>query len=308
MQGPFVDMSLIVTVGMSWYSGTPPRWNVPEDRLSPKQRQDLAKEKHYVKVFEWLQERLPFLEQVVPLMVGQAHDTFILGAFLDTHARQARATDLNSLKKCIPDYVEEALITPSLQKVAPPNNNQRKNKHWYGWHSVWTARLLVPRASRDEFDDDPQMFCDAVIGMDVKIDHEDYPSFLYSDDEEFDKDAIDVGLLRSGLLIKTVRHVLTSPSSVTKPAGKKGLGRGCISQIYKLDRVAPETIAYVATLVRNLLSSSETWEVKDGDFDGQEFYANIIKLFKGGRSVDEDWVRETLIFWNSGLVLSMAQR
>lgn len=77
---------------------------------------------------------------------------------LDTHTRHARATDLNSIKKSLADYVEPATIVPSVATVAPPNNQQRKNKDWYGWYSVWTGRLLVPRVNRDEFDEDPQVY------------------------------------------------------------------------------------------------------------------------------------------------------
>ncbi len=54
----------------------------PPFRLSSDQRKRLAKERACVHIFNWLQERLPFLQEMIPLMVGRAHDTFILGAFV----------------------------------------------------------------------------------------------------------------------------------------------------------------------------------------------------------------------------------
>ncbi|KAI0350552.1 hypothetical protein OH77DRAFT_1572506, partial [Trametes cingulata] len=168
-----------------------------------------------------------------------------------------------------------------------------------GFYSTWTGRLLVPRAARDEFDDDPETYCDAVMSNMVKVDHEDYPSFLY-EEGDFDCDAVDAGLCRGDLLLKAYRHVFTSASSVTRPPGQKSSGRGCISHIYKLENVAPESIAYIATLVRNVLSSSPTWDVKDGDFDCGIFFANTVALFRGGETEQDDvWTRDTLAWWNA---------
>ncbi|KAI9057375.1 hypothetical protein FKP32DRAFT_1681519 [Trametes sanguinea] len=304
MWGPFIDMSVVVTVGMAWYGGPPTHWaSVVESSLSPSRLEQLRKEKHYVKIFGWLQERVPFLKEIFPMMVGRAHDTFILGAFLETHSNAARATDLHSLRDDLPDYVLPAATASSpLEMIAPPNDHQRKNKHYYGFHSLWTGRLLTPRINRDEFDEDPQaqVFCDAVLDDTIDIDDSNYPSFLYSDDEEFDPEAIDVGLCVGGLLVKAYRRVFTSASSVNKPPGKRGLGRGCISQIYKLDTVAPGSIAYIATLVRNVLSSCDSWEVNDGHFDGEKFYDRVVALFDTeAEDADLGWISDTIVFWNS---------
>ncbi|KAI0674392.1 hypothetical protein C8Q78DRAFT_1076034 [Trametes maxima] len=278
--GPFLNMGTVVTVGMSWYDGPPARWvDKDEATLSERQRERLRRDKHYVKVFEWLQEQLPFLQDIVPMMVGRSHDTFLLGGFLDAHSRQARATDLGSLKTHLADYVEPTKVVNALgeeQEITPPNNSQRKDKHWYGFHSLWTARLLVPRVMRDEFDEDPQVFCDSIINGRQNM-----------------------GLCRGPLLLKALRHIFTSPSSVNKPPGKKSQGRGCIAQMYKLDAVHPENIAYTVTLTRSLLSASTCWEDEDGAFEAETFYSNVVRLFKDDPNVDEDWAAETLSWWNS---------
>ncbi|OSD00043.1 hypothetical protein PYCCODRAFT_728913 [Trametes coccinea BRFM310] len=300
--GPFIDMTIVVTVGMAWYGGPPTHWaTVSETSLSPARLNQLKSEKHCVKVFEWLQERVPFMKEIFPMMVGRAHDTFILGAFLETHSNAARATDLHSLRDSLPDYVlPVATASAPLNMIAPPNDHQRKNKHYYGFHSLWTGRLLTPRVNRDEFDENPQAFCDAVLDNTIGISDEDYPSFLYSDDEDFDPEAIDVGLCYGDLLVKAYRRVFTSASSVNKPPGKRGLGRGCISQIYKLDTVTPGSIAYIATLVRNVLSSCDSWEVKDGHFDGEHFFNRLVSLFNTeAEDADLCWISDAVVFWNS---------
>lgn len=77
---------------------------------------------------------------------------------VDHHARQARATDLNTLKDNIRDYVTPVTLQVrdgTTVTIAPPGEKLAA-KHNLGFNSLWTARLLVPRSSRDEFDDDPQ--------------------------------------------------------------------------------------------------------------------------------------------------------
>ncbi|KAI0652174.1 hypothetical protein C8Q79DRAFT_922702 [Trametes meyenii] len=153
---------------------------------------------------------------------------------------------------------------------------------------------------RDEFDEDPQAFCDSVIDGRQSIDHNNWPSMMYTNGL-FDPDAVDMGLCRGSLLLKALRHIFTSPSSVNKPPGKKSQGRGCIAQMYKLDTVEPENIAYVAALTRSLLSASTCWEDEDGTFEAETFYSNVVRLFKDDINVDDDWVAETLSWWNSGV-------
>ncbi|TFK79731.1 hypothetical protein K466DRAFT_505095, partial [Polyporus arcularius HHB13444] len=135
-------------------------------------------------------------------------------------------------------------------------------------------------------------YCESVRDNLITIDHRDYPSFLY-DVEEYDADRIDKGLLRSELLVKAYRHIFTSPSSAERPQGQ--MSSHCIASIYKLERVTPESIAYVACLLRNSLSSCPGWQVDDGAFLGVPFNKSIINLFTG----DTEWAYETLSWWNT---------
>ncbi|EIW58692.1 uncharacterized protein TRAVEDRAFT_148998 [Trametes versicolor FP-101664 SS1] len=147
---------------------------------------------------------------------------------------------------------------------------------------------------RNEFDDGPQEFCDEVQTGDIVINHNQFPSFLY-DDSDFDRDRQFKGLFQGDVLSKSYRAIFTGPSSAFKPPGVCGSGRGSISKNYRLDRVIPGSIAYVACLVRFVLSTTEQWEgAVNGTFNGEEFYERIMKVF-----TNDDFAFETLSAWNA---------
>lgn len=62
-----------------------------------------------------------------------------------------------------------------------------------------TCRLLAynHRADRAIYS-----FCDSVLNEQVTIDHHDYPSFMYPDNDSFDQDNVDTGLCRGELMLK----------------------------------------------------------------------------------------------------------
>ncbi|KAI0694637.1 hypothetical protein C8T65DRAFT_584818, partial [Cerioporus squamosus] len=145
-------------------------------------------------------------------------------------------------------------------------------------------------------------FRDAVLSGLVKVDHKDNPNFLYPEGG-FEAEDLYNGLTEGETLEKVVRAILCSPSSISQPPGQKTMGRGCISHIYKLDSISPRTIAYSATLWRNVLSSCSSWQDNDGAFSGPAFFKRIVKLFDGDDDDEKDWARETLSWWNAYIVL-----
>ena len=73
----------------------------------------------------------------------------------DTHAKQARATDINSIKKAIASYLEPVTF-PSERTVSPPTSAaQRTNKVFFGYEADWTTWQLIRPDAIDEFDEDP---------------------------------------------------------------------------------------------------------------------------------------------------------
>ena len=70
-----------------------------------------------------------------------------------------------------------------------------------------TARLLCPRHLRDEFDTDMEGFCRRVQNGTQVITHNDWPSFLYPEDE-YNPDALDEHLMRGPfLLVACLFHI-----------------------------------------------------------------------------------------------------
>ncbi|KAI0737524.1 hypothetical protein C8Q80DRAFT_1276282 [Daedaleopsis nitida] len=299
VHGPFLDMGEVVQKGMLWENGPPARWDRPEPSLTPKQKDRKAHELQCVKVFQWLKDNVPYFDELVPHLAGKGTEILMLGRFLDSHARQARATDINNIKKHIAEYFDPVML-PSGRTISPPTNKaQRTNKAFFGWESHWTAYQLLSHQAVEEFDANPEEFLNLLrTTTDILIDHHDNPTYLYAHGE-YNPDKVDEALCQGEALLRALRCVYTSPSSAFEPAGKKAAGRGCISQIYKIDAVQPTMIAYIATLYRNVLTSSPKWEDKDGAFNGKLFYQKIVDLFTGPTIAEERWALDTLAWWNS---------
>ncbi len=190
MHTPFIDGTSIITVGMLWHGGVPPRWDVPEapcvcsgivlrqranlpsHSLSPKQATRLKYERNCVRMFGWLNEHVSFFSDIVPRLVGRGTEVILVGKFvsthringsianprgwIDTHARQARATDLNTLKKLAPEIVEPVTLHGG-RTIAPPTAiAQRKLKVFFGWNALWTAWQLAPPSAIQDFLEDPE--------------------------------------------------------------------------------------------------------------------------------------------------------
>lgn len=85
-----------------------------------------------------------------------------------------------------------------------PRLDPRAKKDQRGFHHPVTARLLCPRHLRDDFDINMDGFCRDVQNGAILISHDDWPSFLYPQ-EDYDPDAIDTNLLRGPFLL-SVSH------------------------------------------------------------------------------------------------------
>jgi hypothetical protein len=92
-----------------------------------------------------------------------------------------------------------------------------------------------------------------------------------------------------------------------KSAGKKG-----VAEMHHMSHVTPCNIAYAAVLVRSIvcwamsmimladscqaryvLNGQEEWSAEDGNFNAEDFFKNIVDLFK-----DPEWSDSTLQWWD----------
>ncbi|RPD82126.1 hypothetical protein L226DRAFT_564738 [Lentinus tigrinus ALCF2SS1-7] len=279
-----------MTIGLMLSAGDSPEAN--EARAAALQiSQD--KRERCLRVFNWILESVPFLRTTLNLLEENPDEVMLLGRFLDYHARAARGTDINTIKAHIRDWVPPVWLPDvgaSGMRIAPGSRYEKKEN--LGFSALWTARLNIPRSLRDQFDRDPDEFCKKILCGEIVIDHTKFPSFVYKEGP-YDTDNQAQGLFRGEPLVSAYRSIFKSPTAALRPPGANGTGRGSISKIYNLSTVCPESIAYIACLVRNVLSNSTTWEPDNGAFKGEEFYKRILRVFQ-----NDAFAKDTLAFWN----------
>jgi len=165
-------------------------------------------------------------------------------------------------------------------------------KEGRGFFHPTTARLLCPRHLQEQFERNPEHFCRDVHYGNIFISHDDFPSFLYPE-EEYNPEAIDENLLRGPFLLSCFRHIFTGPRTALKKSPGKSPGKKSKADLYDITKVTPENIAYTAILCRHILNSKASWATEDGGFRADVFYANIVDLFD-----DKEWAQDTLDWWN----------
>ncbi|KAL7278864.1 hypothetical protein PYCCODRAFT_1465547 [Trametes coccinea BRFM310] len=237
----------------------------------------------YVKVTQWLLAQVPFLPPMLPLLEERPLDIILLSNFIDHHGRAARTTDISTLKDHLHSWVANVELPRERQEgpliISPRINGlfDKKRANW-GWNSLWSARLLVWRSARDAFDDDPESFQVKLRHGTVKMNHKGLPSFLYAE-HDGPPEHHPKHLFRGPLLMQAYRCIWTSPESASREPGVGGSGRGSISRVNGIDTVSPATIAYVACLLRHVLSSEATWKEQDAKvFNGATFFKKIVKF------------------------------
>jgi hypothetical protein len=174
-------------------------------------------------------------------------------------------------------------------------------------------------------------FLERITNGAVEITSEQFPNFLYDEDEAEelteenpgDWDA-EKGLLRSSLclwvsdllficynvidLMYESYKCIFMGSGFWEPTDKKK--KAPVSKINGMTQVTPATIAYAVAQVRFILvfdhvlkyiqarfalSSCEEWGAEDGLFILQDFYKAILELFA---DEEDEWVIDTLAWWN----------
>ncbi|KAG6839635.1 hypothetical protein C0991_000639 [Blastosporella zonata] len=83
---------------------------------------------------------------------------------------------------------------------------------------------------------------------------------------------------------------MTGNCSATKPSK---------ATINSLTQVTGQTLAYAAIQGRFVISSVDIWSIRNGTFNYQDFYSNIVSLFE--EKPENPWVVETLDWWNRQL-------
>ncbi|KIJ91734.1 hypothetical protein K443DRAFT_685762 [Laccaria amethystina LaAM-08-1] len=189
-------------------------------------------------VFLTLLRAIPGFEE--RLMTCSDEEVNSMAGMLQKGASSARSDDTKSLKSAIIDW-----LTPPGEALIPPIARNMKVDR--GYHHEKTGSLLCP-AGVDW--SDPEIKQKLRTG-EFTVRGDQWPIFLWSG-YKYDEDQPWRGLLRSDILVKSFKHIFTSPSSVEKEAKATRSGN---ARLHGMTSVTPASITYVATQVRHLQKS-----------------------------------------------------
>ncbi|KJA23573.1 hypothetical protein HYPSUDRAFT_137585 [Hypholoma sublateritium FD-334 SS-4] len=232
------------------------------------------------KVFCALLKSVPGLEEKL-MGANSEEDIQSIAAMLQKGASSARSDDTKSLKSAIIDW-----IVPPGEPLMPPI--ARNAKTGRGFHHQVTGALLCP-AGLDWADAEIK---DKLRTGELSVPGDQWPVFLFSSYAYDDKDP-SKGLLRSSILVKTFKHIFTSPSSVEREAKATRSGN---ARIHGMTGVTKGSIAYIATQARFALSSSCVFNQNDTVTDSERFYNSILEYLEDPDEADD--VNHLMIWWN----------
>ncbi|KAJ7635899.1 hypothetical protein B0H17DRAFT_1217205 [Mycena rosella] len=233
---------------------------------------------------------------------------------MQSSARSARTADTNGLKH----QLTYALPNPTRDVLAPPILKQESKSDRGVTHSVlrylilpWDHRLSLPppaplraQPSTDNTEATIAMtvdtlnatgtpaqneFLKCLVAGTVELKASEFPSFFW-EDNSYDPNDLDKGLLRGHLLLRVLRHIWTARGSALCGLDNGEVPAICNARAHGVFVVDPEMIAYAAVQARTMLSTSE-WKVRDGPYDYKELFESILKLFA---DPDDPWAKDTL--------------
>ncbi|KAH8108689.1 hypothetical protein DFH11DRAFT_1631678 [Phellopilus nigrolimitatus] len=198
----------------------------------------------------------------------------------------SRANDVSRLKKEILDllaYVDKETFNPEVVKLL-------HSKESRGFQDDRLGEMLCPvslkwRSSRIR---------KKIRAGEIIISADQFPLVLYKD-LTCDVEDLEAGLLMNELLVRVFRFLFTGRNSAFSDSAGNQSGRATNSKLAGMTEVTPRAIAYCACLLRFSLSDKEGWSLKDGDFDMEEFYWNIVAVFEDAGEFAEG----LLVWWNA---------
>ncbi|KAI0363872.1 hypothetical protein BV20DRAFT_957437 [Pilatotrama ljubarskyi] len=275
--GPYLTTSQAVAMGLTICASSSPEEACRRSAVLGQCSAPLRE--RYIKLAKWLLERVPFLRDMLPLLEGDQRALGLFSTFIDHHARQGRSADISTLKDHMSKWIPVVKIqdpendgeTRTYSPLTAEGTLDTKRANW-GWNSAWQSLTFSLHR-----------FLEAIHAGDINMNHAGFANFLYDNSKPIREDPkyFRDGLFEGTSLITGYRCIWTSPDSSTKGPGVRGTGRASISRMNGINQATPENIAYVACLMRHVLSSESSWIHQDPEvFDGARFFDNIVMLFK----------------------------
>ncbi|KAH7924392.1 hypothetical protein BV22DRAFT_1013406, partial [Leucogyrophana mollusca] len=173
----------------------------------------------------------------------------------------------------------------------PPFHPRMRQEH--GFNHIECGRLLCPV----NMDWDDSKVRQGLRDGTITAHPANFPLFLY-ENETCNLEDLFRGWLKGDLLVRAYLHVFRSPSSaIDEGTSEKSTRRGNAA-LHSIRHVNIPSIAYVATIVRFVLSSqhSLTRGGSAGSWPHSAFYNNIIKM--AFNTMDQVARKELLAWWD----------
>ncbi|KAG2055847.1 hypothetical protein BDR06DRAFT_881548, partial [Suillus hirtellus] len=191
------------------------------------------------------------------------------------------------------------------------------DKTGHGFYNEATGRLLCP-VDHDWNNSDVQQYI-WDYHPDYRVTAYSWPMFLY--DGHYDARNPKDGLFKGKLLLKTFKAIFTSPTSAEHDdpeqtnsneasayghlkhqriqASGEQLTRCDVAGLLNMKSTQPQAIAYAAVQLHFALSSANSWQIIDDDFNSKVFYNHIIDFFELPPTRDAaNEIDEILLWWN----------
>ncbi|KAJ6549891.1 hypothetical protein B0H19DRAFT_1264780 [Mycena capillaripes] len=205
-------------------------------------------------------------------------------------ARQQDTSGLKHKTNCIPSDPTKS-ISPALS--ASESKSDRGVNHPMLRDTIipWSLRLKIHAHAAVEDDEDvyeAPLTPEATTALEALLNGckltngkpaltaSNFPSCFYADGA-YDPADPRHGLLRSPFLLRVARHIWTAPASAMDGASK--LKKNCAARAHGKYIMTPEMLGYVRCQARTMLSTS-AWTSKDGKYDYEKLFDNIVQLFE----------------------------
>ncbi|KAJ7762779.1 hypothetical protein DFH07DRAFT_956691 [Mycena maculata] len=224
-------------------------------------------------------------------------------AFRDaaSNARQGDTTGLKHKLNYLLADTTQSLI-PKINETASKSDCGRNHPILRDAIVPWPLRILLNETEAPEPDAEPVPTPRAVTALKnlMKGKSADgkknaptagqYPSCFYAEGS-FDPKDPSQGLFRSPFLLRTARHIWTTPTTAFDDSGK--VPKNCKARAHAQYTWTGEMIGYVCGQARTMISTSD-WTTKDDMYNYEHMFKSVVKLFE---KKTDTWVIDTLAFY-----------
>ncbi|EIW80782.1 hypothetical protein CONPUDRAFT_154780 [Coniophora puteana RWD-64-598 SS2] len=246
-------------------------------------RELTSAEEDTVEMYTALLNMIPSLKRQLEL--GGPGSIKTISMALHTGRNNARGDDIKVLK-------DKIFLWRTFLDV--PAGAFTGARHLLGFQSRATGALLCPV----NMDYDDQNIAAGLRNGTIKVTPRDLPKFLWVGEKVQKADNLFEGFLRGEMLVKAYLTIYISPSAGIYDDAGSG-GRQGNAALHNVRHVSLSSIAYVATLVRFVLSATPKWGQRNGDKDpfSETFYNWILKLLCEAPAADAVWHDDLLTWW-----------